>query len=173
MEDKGFKSDHLSFGDLLDHLHQNGFSIGIDSHLRLQKVLSTVGGNGSPDDLKTLLCPLFATNKKQQEFFYSAFDSYFGLGPSLSSDRAVTTLPDRELAKVGKESILAQRWPYILVGVLLTAIIAVVLYHHKQQTQIGIPQPIRVVVRVPTPTLVHDEPVPELIYAIRGIAMVA
>jgi hypothetical protein len=172
MDDKGFKNDHLTFGDLVDHLRQNGFNIGIDSHLRLQKVLSKVSGNCSPADLKTLLCPIFATNQKQQEFFYSAFDSYFGLGQSLEvSSKGGTTLLNRQPSKVEKEPILAQRWPYVLVGILLTAITAAVLYYHKQQTQIGTPQPIHAVVRVQTQTVVHNEPVPELIYAIRGIAM--
>lgn len=168
MEDR-----YLGFGDLLDHLRRNGFKIGIDSHLRLQKVLRKVSGNCSPEDLKTLLCPIFSTNKRQQEFFYSAFDSYFGLADqSISPTKIITTLP-KATSRREREPVWARRWPYILIAFLITVIIAALLYHQKQQTQIGSQQPIQAAVTIRASTVIKNEPVPELIYAIRGVAILA
>jgi WD40 repeat protein len=73
------QSGPLSFGDFLEQLRRQGFTIGVDHHLRLQQLLATLGGRCGPQDLKTLLCPLFATNEKEQALFYRAFDSYFEL----------------------------------------------------------------------------------------------
>lgn len=172
MEDKSSYSEHLSFGGLLDHLRENGFKIGIDSHLRLQTVLGKVSGNSSPEDLRTLLCPIFATNKKQQEFFYSAFDSYFGLADDvLQSDKTITILPNRAPSNPETEPVWARRWPYISAAFLITVIVAALLYHQKQQTQIGTQQPVQAAVTFRASTVINNEPVPELIYAIRGIAI--
>jgi TonB family protein len=65
------------FGELLAYLRQHGFHIGVDHYLRLQQLLDKIGGHCSPQELRTLLCPIFATSKTQQEQFYRAFDSYF------------------------------------------------------------------------------------------------
>jgi hypothetical protein len=65
----------LLFEGLTNHLRRLGFSVGIDHHLRLQLLLSRICGQCSPEDLKSLICPLFAVNEKQQEAFYPEFRS--------------------------------------------------------------------------------------------------
>src|SRR6266481_5785833 len=84
-------SSPLLFEDFLVHLRRLGFSIGVDHHLRLQQLVSHICGRCSPEDLKSLLCPLFAANEKQQEAFYSAFDSFFSL---LSVQAQTTVAPE-------------------------------------------------------------------------------
>jgi len=69
----------LVFDEFLAYLRLQGFIIGIDHYLRLQDLLNKVKGECAPSQLKTLLCPIFATSQMQQEKFYTAFDSYFGL----------------------------------------------------------------------------------------------
>src|SRR5262245_37887013 len=69
----------LAFGDFLEYLRRQGFTIGVDHHLRLQRLLATLGGRCAPQDLKTLLCPVFATNEKEKALFHHVFDSYFVL----------------------------------------------------------------------------------------------
>lgn len=69
----------LVFGDFLESLRRQGFAIGVGDYLRLQQLLNKITGDCAPSDLKTLLCPLFATNKSQQEHFHRAFDSHFDL----------------------------------------------------------------------------------------------
>jgi hypothetical protein len=172
MENQSFHKNHLEFDGLLEQLRANGFRIGIDSHLRLHKVLNKVSGNCSPEDLRTLLAPIFATNKKQQESFYSAFDSYFGLVEAVDVETTIKVRPKAN-SKADKDPIWTHRWPYLLIGVLTTILIGTFLYRHKQQTQIGIQQSIQTTVTLQTQTSVNNEPVPELIYAIRGVALLA
>ncbi len=79
MEIPSGQSGPLAFGDFLEHLRRQGFTIGVDHHLRLQRLLAQMGGRCAPQDLKTLLCPVFATNEKEQQSFHRAFDSYYDL----------------------------------------------------------------------------------------------
>ena len=81
----------LLFEEFTNHLRRLGFSVGVDHHLRLQILLSRIYGQCSPEDLKSLMCPLFAVNEKQQEAFYSAFDSFL---PLLSSQTQVPAVSE-------------------------------------------------------------------------------
>lgn len=67
------------FEDFLAYLRHQGFIIGVGHYLRLQELLGKVGGQCDPAELKTLLCPIFATSKNQQEKFHKAFDTHFAL----------------------------------------------------------------------------------------------
>lgn len=178
MDDISFHSKQVLFDDLLDHLRRNGFSIGIDSYLRLQKVLTRVSGNCTPDELKTLLCPILANDKKQQEFFYDAFDAYFGITKTHEAlQESLPQLPPPVEQKV--EPVSARRWPYIIVGLLLTIIIAGASYYRERQLQInqGIGhQPNPTTTPIPIPdfvrTIVAYQPVPELLQPVRWLAFI-
>ena len=76
--DAGQSSPPLLFDEFLVDLRRRGFTIGVEHHLRLQQLLPSISGR-SPEDLRSLLCPLFATNEKQQAAFYDAFDSFLSL----------------------------------------------------------------------------------------------
>jgi len=71
--------DSIAFGGFLAHLRARGFNLGVDQHLRLQQLLPRVGGRCAPAQLKTLLCPLFATSRRRQQEFYRAFEEYFAI----------------------------------------------------------------------------------------------
>lgn len=74
-----FNHELLLFAEFLEYLRLQGFSIGTGQYLRLQELLDRISGECTPANLKTLLCPILATNKNQQELFYRAFDDYFTL----------------------------------------------------------------------------------------------
>ena len=65
----------VAFEALYIRLRQEGFRSGVDQQLRLQELLDRVGCE--PQHLKTVLCPLFATNATQQSVFYRVFDEVF------------------------------------------------------------------------------------------------
>ena len=65
----------VAFEALYLRLRQEGFRTGIDQQLRLQELLERM--DCRPQDLKTVLCPLFATNATQQAIFYRVFDEVF------------------------------------------------------------------------------------------------
>src|SRR6266850_2181247 len=120
MNDSTSNGSHLVFGEFLEHLRRQGFAIGVDHHLRLQELLNRISAHCAPSDLKTFLCPIFATNKKQQEQFYSAFDSYFDLfQPVLSEEESTPGKAAVEwypLVLKGYEPVVARKWPYVLAG---------------------------------------------------------
>ncbi len=126
----------LVFGDFLDHLRRQGLTIGVDHYLRLQELLNKVSGHCAPSDLKTIICPIFASNERQQSQFYAAFDSYFDFSPPVVEIKAVEA--DNEILAASfaqSEPVAARRWPYAL-GAALVVILAVVvalLFVPKQQ----------------------------------------
>jgi hypothetical protein len=75
------QSVRIAFGDFLVFLQAKGFTIGVDQHLRLQQLLARIAGECRPEELKTLLCPLFAGSRDRQREFYSAFDQFFAILP--------------------------------------------------------------------------------------------
>ncbi|MGE0130708.1 MAG: hypothetical protein AB7U82_21725 [Blastocatellales bacterium] len=118
----------LAFGDFLDHLRRQGFTIGVDHHLRLQRLLTTLSGRCAPQDLKTLLCPVFATSEKEQQLFHRAFDSYFDLFQAPAEpERKISFAP---IADGGREELVATpgksgwRSPlgYTVLAILLTTL---------------------------------------------------
>lgn len=72
--------------DFLLYLRGNGFAVSVDQYISAHALLDEYlralerAGEGphAPDGetLKTLLCPLFAKDSKQQERFYTVFDEY-------------------------------------------------------------------------------------------------
>ncbi len=67
----------LLFGDFLEYLRHEGFEIDVGRYLRLQRLIATVAGDCAPSDLKTIICPVFARDRREQEQFYAAFDSFY------------------------------------------------------------------------------------------------
>ena len=123
MSDPAPNRSHLVFGDFLEHLRRQGFTIGVDQYLRLQELLNRVSGHCAPADLKTILCPIFASNERQQSQFYSAFDSYFDFSLPIDEDKAVET--ENELPAVSftmPTPMAARRWPYLLGASLIVAL---------------------------------------------------
>ncbi|HEX8493537.1 MAG TPA: tetratricopeptide repeat protein [Pyrinomonadaceae bacterium] len=138
------KDTQLMFGELLTHLRQHGFPIGVDHYLRLQELLDKVGEHCAPEDLKTLLAPIFATSRSQQEQFYRAFDSYFALfePSSLKEAPARTALqvrpkevrrPEPQQAQSSAVAGFQKKWLYVVVPVvLLSLILGLVLLLRKR-----------------------------------------
>ncbi len=61
----------------LDKLEREGFAIGIEKQLRIQEVLRKLPENTPLDKIKTSLCPLIASNEKEQVQFYDLFEAHF------------------------------------------------------------------------------------------------
>lgn len=117
MDDRSLHAGPLVFGDFLEHLRRQGFTVGVDDYLRLQELLNKIG-DCAPVDLKTLLCPILATNKIQQQQFYAAFDSYFDLFQPASAARPPMPA-DRPRAADGPSSSGARKKFYVLASALL------------------------------------------------------
>lgn len=146
----------LPFADFLAHLRRQGFTIGVGHYLRLQQVLTKVGDECAPQELKTLLCPLFATNDKEQALFYRAFDTYFALF------KASPVLPEADAVPLERAEPHAdkaplptpRRWHALLAyATFLTLIVGIAVYFSwgllpkpLQESPPSVPVP-----RVPSP----------------------
>lgn len=62
---------------LIDELKQNGFVIGVDTYLRVQKLLENMDMQQHYHELNSILCPMFAVDAKQQQLFYQIYDRVF------------------------------------------------------------------------------------------------
>ena len=129
----------IPFGDLLDSLRRQGIAVGVDHYLRIYALLERVGDECSPQQLKTLICPLVATSREQQEQFYRVFDQHFGLfdeavPPALAedTDELPITTPLSAGAATPSTPRTASRRKLIIAGavllaaVLITAVILIV-----------------------------------------------
>ncbi|MDX2031517.1 MAG: PKD domain-containing protein [Blastocatellia bacterium] len=83
MQRRTENTDQLVLGSLIEALRRQGIRVGIGHYTRLQKLLHSLPCDCPLLELKTLLCPILASNEKEQEIFYRVFDVY--LGPSVSS----------------------------------------------------------------------------------------
>jgi hypothetical protein len=111
-----------TFAGFLGLLDRQKFRIGMDHHLRLQRLLETVGRQCDLRDLKTLLCPIFATSVKQQKLFYETYDRYFDalLSPPRTVDvRGLSEQPGEAVetrkpsrARTPEKVKPQQKWPY-------------------------------------------------------------
>jgi hypothetical protein len=120
----------LAFEGFLEHLHRQGFIIGVDHHIRLQQLLNRIGGECSPSDLSTILCPIFATDEDQQERFYKIFDLHFEIFNSPSQARGTdnTAVDWHPLVLKGYEPIPINRWPYFVAASLAVAFVFAVVW---------------------------------------------
>ena len=111
----------LLFNELIEELSRRGFVIGVDHHLRLQRLLNSLGADCAPLDLRSLLCPIFATNRKQQVLFYQIFDRYFeALSPEAGKR---LSLPGKREKVLGKSERLS-KIPYVVLRAILILLIA-------------------------------------------------
>src|SRR6185503_10784573 len=115
---------HLIFGDFIESLRACGFTIGIGHQLRLQKLLSRVGPECTPHELKTVLCPIFATDEREQTRFYEEFDKYFDYESSVETGaEAVESVALESQTEEERESPEKRKRIALIVGVTLFVIV--------------------------------------------------
>ena len=119
---------YLIFGDFIESLRAQGFIIGIGHQLRLQKLLSRIGPECRPHELKTILCPIFATDEREQTRFYEVFEKHFDYESSIESGaEAVEAVVLEAEAEVERESPEKRKRIALIVGVTLFVIVLALL----------------------------------------------
>jgi TonB family protein len=115
--------------DLLAYLREQGFTVGVDTYARARRLMEHSGAR-PPEDLKTILGPIFVNNPKQQEQFATAFDDYVrhlparlvGRAPSASD----TGRGGADVAAVPKPRGRVRRRRLVAAAVLLAVAAALV-----------------------------------------------
>ncbi len=62
------------FAEFLEELRGHGFAVTVDRQIRAAALLEALGGEYRPERLATLLCPLFASNEREQRLFVELFE---------------------------------------------------------------------------------------------------
>ena len=94
--------------ELLTALRADGYAMDTGKHLQLQELLRKLPEDSPPERMKTLLAPIFATNKQEQAYFYERFDQAW------ARVQAAQQRPQEQPAPPDK----AARWLNALLGVL-------------------------------------------------------
>ncbi len=116
------------------YLRDQGFTVSVAHYVRAQALLDSVGVGLSPPtvsdqggqerlDLKTLLCPIFATSREEQRRFYEVFDAYpDSLTPPPADARPPTRTPE-----VGTQAqeIDGREWPKMALRYALFLVVTV------------------------------------------------
>ena len=118
----------LLFEGFLGDLRKKGFTVGIDHRLRLHLILNRLDPDTQPNDLKLILCPIFATTPKQQTLFYQTFDAYFELLDQKTSRQDTPNQPEPAGQEAKDDDPAPPKWQYYLLGILIVVFIAVVSY---------------------------------------------
>ena len=135
--------ESLLFHDFLQHLRRQGFDIGLNHYVQLQRLLELLDGRCEPEQLRSVMCPLIATNEKEQRQFNSAFAQFyplFGTPPEdehyerrsseTTLDRIRMTLTSQHRissgqfeAPAGTAQALIKPWKVTVVGALLAMLV--------------------------------------------------
>ena len=112
----------LLFDELLDALRREGFSAGTDQYLRMHALLERHAG-ASPEELKTLLCPIFAMSAAEQERFHVAYAEIFAAQsvPRQTVARRATVIGLKLPATNGPPPAI--RWRVVLAIVVPLAVV--------------------------------------------------
>lgn len=121
--------------DLLATLEAEEFPIGVGKHLELQQLYSRLPEDLEPEEMKTLLAPIFAKNKQDQAFFYEVFDQ------SLSRVNAKTWQPtDQPISPILPKK---SKWEIItkILGLFLLLLAAWLAYLRFFDPELVTPAP--------------------------------
>lgn len=109
--------DRLPFTDFLQRLQRDGFIIGIERYLRVERLLEGADGAIDPVRLKTLLCPLFASDSNEQKRFYHLFDEYYR--QNHNDETFARSTPLATATDVRQQRSQLRLWPRILLATLM------------------------------------------------------
>jgi phospholipase C len=119
----------------LDVLRTNRFPVGLDHRLRLLQAFDNFKGEYTPYRLRTLLCPLFATNAEEQRLFYELFDTHFPhfSPPGLADEGGEATSVDRSTEKKTTKSAAIQQmlWVLVVLFQVTLAALALSIWHFR------------------------------------------
>lgn len=76
------EGQQLPLEDFLDALRREGFAVDADHYHEVPQLLNTLAAEHTFEELQSLLAPLFARNRQEQQRFYAFFRRYFEIRPA-------------------------------------------------------------------------------------------
>jgi hypothetical protein len=125
----------LPLETLLLKLEAEGFKIGVDTRISLQKVLKELGKNFTyrSQDLKQILCPLVVKNRIEQERFNQLFDNFYSearkeANKKLEMISEENIKSQNEEIKKEKKSKAVKGIFFLFLGIILITAIIILFY---------------------------------------------
>lgn len=117
------------FSGLLAELQRGGFPIGVDHHLRIAQLMGNLGGSCPPASLKTLLCPLIATDPEEQKRFYAVFDQHYALhlATPVDAGQSVPRAAENDKADGSRRKKVVH---FSLAAAIVVLGVGATLFHH-------------------------------------------
>ncbi|MDX1905731.1 MAG: WG repeat-containing protein [Bacteroidia bacterium] len=111
--------------DFLRQLRDNGFPVGIDTHLRVQALLDRLPADTPVSRLGGLLCPIFARSEKEQQRFLRLFEAYcesWATQPA-APPRALTGTRVSRPRAASVRAFIASRWLFLCLALIVSALL--------------------------------------------------
>lgn len=116
------------FSGFVDLLRAHGFSVSVERQLRMERLLAMQAGAYGPEQLPTLLCPLFAQSLEQQQLFHQLYGVYFERWEAERPEVApVAAEPVAAVRATGKAESRLRRW-WVVAGILLLGVLGVAIW---------------------------------------------
>jgi formylglycine-generating enzyme required for sulfatase activity len=122
----------LLFEDFISHLRRQGFVVTIEHYLRLKVIIHKFAPYKKPHELKSLLCPIFATSEKEQRQFYQEFDRFFKKKDKYEEDKIIGA---SDFESISKPKILVKKWNLALIVLIIACFIGGTLFLQKYYSQ--------------------------------------
>ena len=115
--------------NLLAAWEKEGFAVGVETQLQLRELTQKLPNDVNIQNLKTLLAPLFANSRDEQELFYELFDKNLKENEQFFTETAHYTPP---LTPVAPPSVQTRfKWLFGILGLVLLAILAYFFYKNS------------------------------------------
>ena len=126
------------FADFMEELGRWGFVIGVDHYFQVLGIVERFGREKSTEDLKYMLCPVFATHEKQQDLFYRLYDKYFNCLPFEDMEPRLEPVMEEGDGVSGETEV--RKPSYVLAGLLWIILIALMGFQLTPAPEIGKPE---------------------------------
>lgn len=120
--------------DLLSNLKAQGFPVGTRKYLKVQELVRKLPEDTPTEQLKSLLCPLFAQSPAEQQLFYNVFDQSLNRTTFLQQPSA--KIENRRRARLLKYLI----WFLTIVAAFFTGILIYIILNPTDEPEIPKPE---------------------------------
>jgi formylglycine-generating enzyme required for sulfatase activity len=119
----------LPFDLFIERLKHRGFTITPEHYIRLQILLRNTSPADDLEQVKLMLCPLFAASESQQTIFYAEFDHFFdALKPEI---HPVQSDVASDVASQEIENDKTRKWSYWITGFILLCVSIFLIHRYS------------------------------------------
>ena len=115
--------------NLLTAWEKEGFAVGVETQLQLRELTQKLPDDLNIQNLKTLLAPLFANSRDEQELFYELFDKNLKENEQFFTETAQYIQPIKQIDTPSVQNRF--KWLFGILGVILLSILAYFFYKNS------------------------------------------